>query len=859
MISTCGSTKPISLLYVDDEPDLLKIGKIFLEKSGNVTVTTAQGPPEAFGLLSRKSYDAIISDYQMPDMDGLSFLKKLRSGGSETPFIIFTGKGREDVVIEALNSGADFYLQKGGNPTAQFAELTHKIRMAVQQRRSEQELRQSRDELQAANEQLSAAEEILREQYNELVETHQELRLKNESLAAAEEELRSQLEEIIDIQGKLFEKNEYLEKLISYANAPIIVWDTRFRITRFNRAFERLTGIPAGEAIGQTLDILFPDDTRDASMEKIRLAMEGEVLDTVEIPVRNRTGDLRYVLWNSATIEAGNGGGLRAIIAQGQDITDRKRAEEVLREQNQRLMNAYEELAASEEEIRQQLDEIVAKEQALRESEARYQTVIEYQTELICRFRPDGTHILVNDAYARYFEREKDEFIGLRFSPTIHPDDSAMVRTFFASLTPDHPVDTVEHRIIMPDGEIRWQQWSDRAIFDLSGTLVEYQSVGRDITDRKCAEEALSVQNQRLMNAYEELAASEEEIRQQLDEIVAKEQALRESEARYQTVIEYQTELICRFRPDGTHILVNDAYARYFEREKDEFIGLRFSPTIHPDDSAMVRTFFASLTPDHPVDTVEHRIIMPDGEIRWQQWSDRAIFDLSGTLVEYQSVGRDITDRKCAEEALQIANYKLKLLSSTTRHDIMNQVMVLQGYLDFAEEMSNNAVQTTYFDGMKKAADSIQLFSEFTRSYENFGVKQPAWLPIHELIARIDDGRLPIRNECGDIQILADPMLEKVFSNLMDNTLRHGEGATGAHLYYRRTDHGLTIIWEDDGTGVPDNHKERIFERGFGKHTGFGLSLTRDILGITGITIHETGKYGTGARFEIHVPHSSYR
>ncbi|MDO8842345.1 PAS domain S-box protein, partial [Methanocalculus sp.] len=629
---------------------------------------------------------------------GLSFLKELRSGGSETPFIIFTGKGREDVVIEALNSGADFYLQKGGNPTAQFAELTHKIRMAVQQRRSEKELRQSRDELQAANEQLSAAEVILREQYNELVETHQELRDKNESLAVAEEELRSQLDELIHMQGELFEKNEYLEKLISYANAPIIVWDREYRITRFNHAFERLTGIPADEAIGQTLDILFPDDTRDASMEKIRLAMQGEVWDTVEIPVMDRTGGLRFVLWNSATIEAENGGGLRAIIAQGQDITDRKRAEEVLREQNQRLMNAY-----------------------------------------------------------------------------------------------------------------------------------------------------------------EELAASEEEIRQQLDEIIAKEQALRESEARYQTVIEYQTELICRFRPDGTHILVNDAYARYFGREKDELIGSTFSPAIHPDDSAVVRTFFASLTPDHPVDTVEHRIIMPDGEIRWQQWSDRAIFNLSGALVEYQSVGRDITDRKLSEEALRVAHHKLKLLSSTTRHDIMNQVMALQGFLSFAEDMSLDTMQTRYLDEVKKAADSIQLYSEFTRSYENFGFKQPVWLPIQELIARIDDGRLPIRNECGDMQILADPMLEKVFSNLMDNTLRHGEGATGAHLYYRHSDYDLTIIWEDDGAGVPDDHKERIFERGFGKHTGFGLFLTREILGITGITIRETGEYGNGARFEIHVPHSSYR
>jgi len=81
------------------------------------------------------TYDAIVSDYQMPEMDGIEFLKTVRGSGSDMPFIIFTGKGREDVVIEAINNGADFYLQKGGNPKAQFAELSHKIKHAVRERR----------------------------------------------------------------------------------------------------------------------------------------------------------------------------------------------------------------------------------------------------------------------------------------------------------------------------------------------------------------------------------------------------------------------------------------------------------------------------------------------------------------------------------------------------------------------------------------------------------------------------------------------------------------------------------------------------------------------------------------------------
>jgi len=135
----------ISLLYIDDEPVLLELCKIYLERSGDISVTTAQGAPEGLVLLSEQSFDAILSDYQMPEMDGIELLKHLKETGEDTPFLIFTGKGREEVVIEALNHGADFYIQKGGDPKSQFAELINKIRYAVARRRAEEALRQSEE------------------------------------------------------------------------------------------------------------------------------------------------------------------------------------------------------------------------------------------------------------------------------------------------------------------------------------------------------------------------------------------------------------------------------------------------------------------------------------------------------------------------------------------------------------------------------------------------------------------------------------------------------------------------------------------------------------------------------------------
>ena len=137
-------------------------------------------------------------------------------------------------------------------------------------------------------------------------------------------------------------------------------------------------------------------------------------------------------------------------------------------------------------------------------------------------------------------------------------------------------------------------------------------------------------------------------------------EALRESEARYRAIVEDQTELICRFRPDGTLTFVNEAYHRYFGKRREELIGCSFMPLIPEDDQEFVEKQFTSLSPENPIATYEHRVVLPSGDMRWQQWSDRAIFDEQDRLVEYQSVGRDITERRWAERELQRSFEKLQ-------------------------------------------------------------------------------------------------------------------------------------------------------------------------------------------------------
>ena len=133
----------ISVLYVDDDLTLLELGKLFLERTGEFQVELRDSAVEAVELLKNTSFDIILSDYEMPVMNGLEFLKEVRSTLGEIPFILFTGRGREEVVIQALNDGADYYLQKGGDPKPQFVELTHKMKLAVQRRNIGIELKES--------------------------------------------------------------------------------------------------------------------------------------------------------------------------------------------------------------------------------------------------------------------------------------------------------------------------------------------------------------------------------------------------------------------------------------------------------------------------------------------------------------------------------------------------------------------------------------------------------------------------------------------------------------------------------------------------------------------------------------------
>ncbi len=594
----------ISVMYVDDEPDLLEIGKLFLERSGDLTVATATSVREACALLEDRDYDCAVSDYQMPESDGIEFLKQIRSRHGDLPFILFTGKGREEVAIEALNNGADFYLQKGAHPKALFTELEHKIVHAVSRRRAEAMLHRS----------------------------------------------ERRLTDIIDF---LPDATFAIDR-----DGVVISW---------NKAMEAMTGVPAGEMLGKgdrkysvavygeerrlLIDLVMHRFEEDDRARYTSIVRDGDSIigETSFLHPSGRT----TALWIKATPFYNEQGEVVGAIESIRDITEMRDAQHALMERNEDLMSANEHLTAAEEELRQQLDEIAAAQQELSVSEQRFRSVYWWTSDMV------AFHRLVRDESGNAVDYEIvdcnptfTEITGISPQQAIGSPASRL----YGSVPP--PFLKTYERVVASGDAVRFETYYPplKRHFSISAVPMgddRFATVTHDISDLKCREEALQEKNNALLDANERLSAAEEELRQQVDEIAAAQQELAESEQRYRGVVEDQTELICRFDPDFGHTFVNEAYCRYFGKKRDELLGCRFVPPIPADEVRRVREHFAALTPERPVAALDHRHCMPDGSERWVRWVDRAFFNDLGQVIDNQSVGRDITEANRYREAIR--------------------------------------------------------------------------------------------------------------------------------------------------------------------------------------------------------------
>ncbi|WP_214084208.1 PAS domain S-box protein [Methanoculleus sp.] len=933
------------ILVVDDDPALLELNRIYLEQFGDLQVETASSPLQGLEMLSKASYDAVVADYEMPEMDGIAFLKEVRRRGMAIPFIVFSGRGREEVVIEALNSGADFYLQKGGNPSARFAELRNMILQAVRRGQAEAEAQRAGDLYRSTFEHTGSATIIIegdmtialanseferltgysREEMEgemswtvfvaagdierlkgyhrqrridpesapgtyefRLIDRHgrqkdlhmtigcipgtertvasmldisdrkrfeEELNATHEELSAAHEELAAAFEEVKASEESLAEQCRILEDyqanlrgIIDFLPDPTFVLDRTGRVIIWNQALELVTGVRKDRIIDsgpKAICAAMPGFQSPLIAELVLSRGDaGSISREVRI-LSSRTGE-ELCLWGKASPLYDARGRLSGAIESLRDITERKRMEAQIRHRIdlEQLVNSISArfIALDPPDLEGALEEML---QVLG-------SFLDVDRSYIFRLSADLTR--AENTHEWCAEGIEPQIEVLQDLPT------SVVAWGLAQIE-------ARKTICIPDvADIPEEEEAEREF------LQEYGVRSLIQVPIATADEVLGALG--FETARQTRAWSDEDIT--LLEIVGNlfadlfsrirvHERLRESEERFRTLVEQSHDCYVRAttaQPALEYVSPScESLIGYSPEEilnDPDFIGR----LIHPDG----RETFLALTRERCTCAGRPYVFQvrrKDRRYIWVEICTIPVYGNDGHLVAMDYTVHDIDAWKQTEAALIQANKKLTLMNSIVRHDILNQVTVVLGHIALLRERSLDAAVAAALDKQQAAVEIIQSQIGFTRDYQDLGVRAPRWFPVEPLVTTAAKALRPagirFATDLGGISVYADPLLSSVFYNLLENAMRHGRTVTEIRVTAVPDGNGARIVWEDNGVGVPAEYKERIFERGFGSHTGLGLFLVKEVLSITEIAIRENGTPGEGARFEITVPEGNAR
>ncbi len=477
-------------------------------------------------------------------------------------------------------------------------------------------------------------------------------------------------------------------------------------------------------------------------------------------------------------------------------------------------------------------------EAALKSDAERFTALANSLPEIIFETDANGKTTFVNQiAFETTGYTQED--INKGFQELIAPEDFEKARKDFASAMVNSSTTTNEYVFSKKDGS-RFNAIIKAVPIKSSSNVVGLRGIVTDITEQKRMNETLVFQSQLL-------------------------------EAVGQALIATDKDNVIRYWNKGAENLYGWTAEEVLGKNVDEFLTtevIKKQITIALDRFLSGESWSAEIQ-------IKDRY----GEMFPVIVTISPVFNKSGEFVGSISAYTDITDQKSVE--LDLKNYvnenakatkkikelneKLRVIASLTRHDIRNKLGVLNGYIYLLKkQISDNEIATKHLAKMDEASKQLLTILEFERVYEQIGSEELVYVNVEKFFAEASalvSDRKDINFDCNceGLEVLADSLLRQLLYNLMDNTLKYGEKTTLITLHFQRSEKSLLLIYEDNGVGMTDDVRSHLFEKGFGKGTGFGLYMIKRIIEAYGWSIEENGKLGVGAKFTMRIPKNKFR
>ena len=494
---------------------------------------------------------------------------------------------------------------------------------------------------------------------------------------------------------------------------------------------------------------------------------------------------------------------------------------------------------------------------ALRRSEAQYRAVVEDQTELICRFLPDGTYTFVNGAVCRALRQSPEDLVGHSFWDRLPAESHEGIRDYLNSITPDRPVASREHEVVTPGRSVRWQHWTTRGFFDEDGAVTEYQAVGRDITERKRAEdEHWQLESQREI-----------------------ERVLRASEKRFRSLADNAPVLIWMSGPRNEALYFNKPWLDFTGRSLEEELGVGWIESIHPDDrQRYVDTCEGAFARREPL-AMQFRLRRHDGEYRWILGNGNPYFGADGAFSGYVGSCVDITPRKLAEDELEQAGRRKDEFLAMLGHELRNplapigmavEVMRKRAPADDSIAWARDVI-ARQLAHLTRLVDDLLDVSRITRGKITLLLTP---LELMSVVAQAVETSRPLIDSRGHqltMHVPSDPVwvrgdavrLGQVLSNLLNNAARYTPEGGRIGLSVERRDSQVTLTVADNGPGLPAEMLQRVFDL-FSQFEsrdhaqgglGIGLTLVKRLVELHGGDVEaRSAGLGQGSEFVVRLP-----